>query len=241
MTDKLNEDLPQKGKGDTAHLVAKTVISAVPYFGGPAAEIFHHLIASPIEQRRDEWLKSIYDDLQKLEEKYESFETEVAFKHDVFVSTFLQASRHAVANHNEENRRDLLDAVLNSAVARNPDEIQQKIFVEWAGELTAWHIQILRLFETEQQRIPYLHLDSDKWQLNIATSKLANVIEEIHPEMRGNFHLYMQIVRELHSMGLITNSSPEKDMVAQIHHQPVLSSVGKEFLEFITSPLNTEI
>ncbi|MCC6615805.1 MAG: hypothetical protein IT320_20205 [Anaerolineae bacterium] len=240
MSDKPDDQLPKKRLGDVEHTAIKTLAALIPYVGGSLAELFNYLVAPPIEKRRDQWLKSLYDGLKGLEQKYEQFETGAAFENEEFVTTFLQATRHALVNHEKENLRALRNTVLNSALSSAPSEVRQKIFVDWAGELTAWHIRILKLFADEPSRIPEIHLSDSSWQMNIAADRLASLIEERYPETRGNYHLYMQIVGDLNSKGLLTNLLPEKGMASRIEHRPVLSPIAEDFLGFITSPIEED-
>lgn len=48
---------PRKNLGDTGHVVAKAVISAIPVLGGPASELFQALAVPPLEKRRQAWME----------------------------------------------------------------------------------------------------------------------------------------------------------------------------------------
>lgn len=234
------DEVPQKSLGDLGHTASKALISSIPVLGGSLAELFDALIAPPFEKRRNEWLEDLFDRLKRLEQKLEQFEYRTAFENADFFSTFLQATRHAMVNHNEENLRALRNAVLNSALPQAPEDVRQKIFVEWAGEFTAWHIRILRLFADEPWRIPVLDLgDSSWWLIDMASNELVKLIEEKYPETGGSIHLCLQIVGDLHTRRLLTNQVPE-DGVVRMESRPVLSPVAEEFLAFITSPIDDE-
>lgn len=229
--------VPTKNISDLGHTTAKALLASVPLIGGVAAEFFNYLVTPSIEQRRDAWLESILRGFASLEERFAEFEIGEVFQDDRFISAFLQATRYASLNHEAENLEALRNAVLNAAIPVPHDEIKQKMFIEWAGQLTAWHLRILRLFEKYQVQIPHLDLDDPKWRQNIATKRLADLIEEKHPETQGNYHLYMQVISDLHSRNLITNLLPERKMTTRIAHEPELSSIGRQFLKFITSPI----
>jgi hypothetical protein len=55
--------VPVQSKGDVAHAVVKTVLSAVPYAGGPAAELFALVIAPSLEKRRARWMEEVAEGL----------------------------------------------------------------------------------------------------------------------------------------------------------------------------------
>jgi hypothetical protein len=173
-----DDNLPQPGAKDATHTGVKTGLSVIPFVGGTIAEVFNLVIAPPIEKRRDQWLENLYARLKQLEEQFEQLDIHELAKDETFISTLLQATRHAIVNHDEENLRALRNAVLNSAVSQTPDTIKHKMFVEWAHELTAWHIRILRFFDENQHQVPNLNLDYNQWQGNVDSDKLVDVIWE---------------------------------------------------------------
>lgn len=214
--------------------MVRTIISSLPVVGPAFTEVFNYFIVPGIEKRREQWLKRIDDDISKLKQKV----MEIDLGSEGFVSTYIQAMRYAVLNHEEENLQALRNAVLNCLLPQDPDEISQKIFIEWAGELTAWHIRILKIFKEQSRLIPEFNLSDPDWEINVVVRKLAHLIEENYPDTIGNYHLYMLIIKDLHRRGLITNLFPERDMLARIARQPELSPIARDFLKFITSPLD---
>jgi len=204
------------------------------------AEYFGVLVPDSIEKRRDKWLENLALGFKALKEQFDNLQLEEVLERELFTSTFIQASRHAISNHNQENLLALRNIILNAALPSAPDEIRQKIFVDWAGELTAWHICILRVFKEEDFRIPCLDLDSPNWRKSITTDEIAQIIEDKYSEMKGNYALYMQIIGDLHSLGLLTNILPKKDMMAKNISRPVLSPIANDFWKFITSPIPEE-
>lgn len=50
---------PKKSAGDIAHTSAKAALSALPYVGGPAVELFQLVLQPPLEKRRAEWMERI--------------------------------------------------------------------------------------------------------------------------------------------------------------------------------------
>lgn len=168
---------PTKNAVDLGYTSIKALLGLVPPLG-TIAEFVSFFVASPVERRQDRWFTDLILNFERLEEHIEGFETGNAFENERFVSVFLQATHAAIINHNEENRKALRNAVLNSALATAPDEIRQKLFVQWAGELTAWHICILSLFAEETHRLPSLDLNEPQWRMNIATTQLGDIIEK---------------------------------------------------------------
>lgn len=234
----MDENPPAKQHFDGfAHTTAKALLSLIPVVGGTAAEYFAFFIASPVEKRRDQWLESVLHGLAELEERFKEFETGKIFESESFISVFLQATRYALIQHNQENLHALRNAVLNASLSVHPDDIREKMFVEWAGELTAWHIRLLRLFDENKGSIPSLNLDDPDWQLNIANQDLAELIESKYPDMKNNYQLYLQIVKDLHQRNLLTHKVPGRNTLSRIEHRPILSTTAEEFLTFIRSPI----
>jgi hypothetical protein len=47
-------------------MAGRAVLSAIPFVGGPASELFAFLIAPTLSRRRDEWFKELADAIEKL-------------------------------------------------------------------------------------------------------------------------------------------------------------------------------
>ncbi len=217
-------------------MVVKAVISMIPIAGSPAAELFAFIIAPPIEKRRDEWIQAIADGLYALQDKVNNFKLDDLAQNEAFVSTLLQASRSAIAHHQEEQRQALCNAVLNAALPEAPHDTRQKLFIGWLDELTVWHIKILTLFT--EPGVPDIDLDDERWRMDIALDKLGAFIEQNHAQLRGQFDLYVQLVSDLHSKGLIANKHPGRSIMTLHTRNPTLTELAKEFLRFIRSPLD---
>lgn len=233
-------DPPKRIFGDIAHTGIRAVLSSVPFVGAPAVELFAFLVAPPLEKRRDEWIRSIAEGLSALENERPGFQIDALAEDETFLTTLINASRAAIAASRDETRQALRNAVLNSSLPTAPDDIRQKIFVHWIDEFSAWHIKILALFE--DPGIPEINLDDPGWwRTDISLDYLANFIEDKLPETRGYYSLYIQIVIDHHTRGLIANTFPELKGIGRAEHlSPSLTPVGKEFLEFIRSPLKED-
>src|SRR5436309_15760455 len=116
--------------GDTVHVVVKAGLSAIPVLGGPAAEIFAHIIVPPLTKRRDEWLQSIAEGLTALERRVDKFSFDSLATNDAFVTMLMEASQIAIRNHAKVKREALRNAVLNAAL-ESPDELLQSILLNF--------------------------------------------------------------------------------------------------------------
>jgi len=85
--------LPQRTTGDYIHTTAKAALSAVPFVGGPAAELFALVLAPPLERHG---CKNLYESLKKLEQQVPGFKIDDLSKNEAFVSATIQASQIAL-------------------------------------------------------------------------------------------------------------------------------------------------
>ena len=122
---------PKAGAGDVAHTVVKAGLSAIPFIGGPAAEIFSAIIVPPLSKRRNEWIESIAKGLKTLEEKIDNFNIEALSQNEMFITTVMHASQAAIRNHQKEKLEALRNAVLNAALPNAPEEDIQLMFLNY--------------------------------------------------------------------------------------------------------------
>lgn len=231
-----NFEPPKSDSKDTLHSGIKIITSLVPGVGGLAAEIFGKLMPPPIEKRQQAWMESVAEGLQALEEKYNEFKIESLPENEVFVSTLLEATRAAMLTHQKEKLLALRNAVLNSALPQSPDETRQKMFLQLIDKFTEWHLKILNVFDN-RNGIPELNLDKSDWTMNLKVDQLATLIEKTYPEMKNQYRVYIQITKDLHSEGLISNLDIRKGMMTRIDRSPKVTPFGAEFLKFLKSPL----
>jgi hypothetical protein len=109
------DPLSATGK-DRALTVGRAAVSAVPYVGGPLAELAD-LLRSPLEKRREPWGQEIAEGLRRLEARVESLDPERLGDNPAFVSVMAQATQAAIKTHDQEKLQALRNAVLNAALA----------------------------------------------------------------------------------------------------------------------------
>ena len=93
---------PKKTSGDTAHTLAKAVLSAVPAIGGPLSVLFESVFTEPIEKRKQEWLARLALSIDLLTKKINDLTTERLSKDQVFISVAFHASQVALRCHQAE-------------------------------------------------------------------------------------------------------------------------------------------
>jgi hypothetical protein len=232
---------PDSSLGDTAHTLAKAGLSMVPLVGGPIAELLE-FITPPITKRRDEWMETIAQRLKMLEERVEGFRLEDLAQNEVFVTAFLQASQVAIRTHQQEKREALRNAVLNAALPNAPDDDLQQMFLSYVDVFTSWHLRVLKfLGELREQALEY-EAKHPGW----GWGEPETVFEDFFPELKTRPDFYTQILKDLSEKGLTDRDNLQfKAMTTLLGRQQQfrsrLTPFGKQFLGFITSPIEDEI
>ncbi len=109
MTDEFTE--PHRSPGDVAHAATKAILSAIPVIGGPSAELFAFIFAPPLERRRTEWVETISEVVEELQEKVADVIPEALSQDEAFITAAIHASQIAMRNHQEEKLEALRNAV----------------------------------------------------------------------------------------------------------------------------------
>ncbi len=177
--------------GDHAHAVAKAGISAVPFVGGPAAELFAALVTPPIENRRDEWMEEVGQALVRLEER--GMDLSKLQHNDDFIDIVMSATAAALRTANARKRAALKNAVVNTAVGSSPEESLAQVFVSLIDRFTEWHLKILELFQNPAVRVPR------------GVTSPAGVLTRAYPGLESRRSFYEQVWRDLYQSGLVSS------------------------------------
>lgn len=217
-----NLEPPKATRGDAAHAITKAGLSAIPVVGGPAVELFQHLVQPPLERRRAEWMAAVGEKLLELESR--GIDIEGLGQKDEFISAVMHASQIALRTHQDEKREALRNAVFNVAAGQSPGEALEHMFFEWIDSLSLLHIQILRLFQGPTP------------PPGISMGGLGSVLEHNMPHLRGHRHVYDQVWKDLYSRGLINTDSLHATMSGQGLAAKRTSEIGDAFLRFVSEP-----
>lgn len=233
MTESERKKKPKPKASDIAHSVVKAGLSAIPFVGGPAAELFNTIIAPPLAKRRDEWMESIADGLRDLEEKVENFKIEDLAEDEMFITAVIQASRIAVTNHQKEKLEALRNAVLNSALRNAPEEDIQLVFLNFVDVLTPWHLRVLKFFDNPLDWAEVNNINYPPWSAGAP----ATALEFALSELSGRREFYDKIVKDLYSHGLFTIESLHVTMTVGGMLASRTTEWGKSFIRFISDPM----
>jgi len=132
---------------DLGYVSLKSAFSLIPYnLGGPIAEIFSVVITPSLQKRKDEWLETLANNFNRLQEEVEGFSVEKLKDDPLFLTVVMQATTVAMRNHQKEKLDALRNMILNSALEIDLDESLQMYFLGLVDSLTVLHIRILQLF-----------------------------------------------------------------------------------------------
>jgi hypothetical protein len=226
------DGVPEREKGDIALTVVKAGVSAIPFVGGPAAELFGLVVTPSLDKRREEWMHSVANRLKGLEEKVKDFRMEDLSKNEEFISTLTHASQAALRSHQQEKLDALRNAVLNVAVGVGPDENVQLMFVNLVDNLTPLHLRILRFFQRPES--PTAKAGSPRRVHVMGTA--AEALESAMPELRGRQELYELVARDLHAAGLLSSNSLTSMATGPGIYAKRTTDLGDQFVRFITYP-----
>lgn len=230
----MSEDIkktPKPTGGDTAHMLVRAGLSAIPIVGGPAVEIFGAIINPPLSKRREKWIESIVDELVEMQEKVEGFSIESLSQNDVFITTVTHATQIAIRNHQKEKLEALKNIVLNVASGNSPNEDIQLMFLDYIDALTSWHLRFLQLFQD-----PRTYVIKEKGSYSeIAMGGVSSLFRLVFPEIANNRTFYEQITRDLYNRGLINidHSVLHTTMTGHGIVEKRTTEIGDQFLTFI--------
>jgi len=226
----MTNQFPDTERAETLLGMAKVGLSVVPVLGGAASELLEVVLGPQIERRRIEWLNSLAEGLEKLEEHVEGFRVD----RPALLSAMLQAGVIALRNHNEEKLAALRNAVLNVAISSAPGEDEHELFIALIDAFTRWHLRVLAFLADKdgtadkRGKLPF-----PNWYMG----GVSTVLEHVYPELEGRRSLYDLIVSDLHRAGLVNidtlhvTGTLEGYMLAKQS-----SEMGDRFLAFITEP-----
>jgi len=209
--------------------VAKAAVSAIPWVGGPAAELFALIFRPALDRRRDEWVSAIAAVVEELREKVDGITPESLAQDDSFITIAIQASQVAMRNHQSEKLEALRNAVQNSALPGAPEDDLKLMFLNLVDTLTPWHLRILKMLANP----PAWFSERGKPWPAIMAGGLSNVLEEAFPELQGRSDFYNLLGRELYTRGLSGTDGFGGLMTGEGLKARRTTEFGSQFLGFI--------
>jgi predicted PurR-regulated permease PerM len=223
------EKYPEKEKGDHLYSAAKGTLNLIPYVGGAVSTLFETVLSSPIDKRKEEWLKNLAATIDDLCNTVEGLKLENLANNNEFVSICIYASNIALRTHQDEKLKRILNAVRNSATGAIGDESKRMIFLRVIDEMTELHIRVF-IFLAEIERF-VKELDSKQPRSHTTNwGDARNVWDETYNDIRSQDHMLNVIVADLNRYGFVR--------IKEFHEarlDSVATQFGLEFNKFIKS------
>ena len=131
----------------------------------------------------------------------------------------------------------LHNAVVNPAFSTLVEEDLQHIFLNFVDELTPWHMRVLKFLDDPEE---WLRQSSNPAPKN-ALGTAASILFTAFPELEKKEDFTKQLFADLSARGL---ASDWESMTVITGRSGMLASrttsIGKQFLEFVTSPPKKE-
>ncbi len=221
---------PKVTTGDTAHLVAKAVLS--PLWG--ASELFERFVSSPLNKRTNEWMENVSDFL----EHNFGYDLEKLASNEKFITVFVQATRVAAQNHQKQKLNALRNAVVSSVFYQDISEDLQLIFIRFVDELTPSHLLILKFFIKFEQELVNLKSYPELFDFFHAHYEYSNAL------YRDEFKM---LIGDLNTRGLVRVSQDIGDFEDIYEASSILAEktddslprilvtqIAKDFIRFIS-------
>lgn len=217
-------------KKDAIHLLLTGSASLVPIVG----DIIKFIFEDPAMKRRDDWIQSIANRVQKLEENNISIEN--LKDNENFISAVFYASSIAVKTHSEEKHKRLLNALTNTALTPSIDETKQTIFLNLINEFTELHILLLEFFYNPNEKV--IQLESSN-NIIFNNNSFLQVLKDYYKDKLFNDEVLKIVINTLYSNNLISinNDRMSTTMTRDGLLTKRTTNIGDEFIEFIRNPL----
>jgi hypothetical protein len=245
------DELPtQIGAGDVVHTSLKTGLSMIPILGSPLAELFNASVTAPLAHRRDRWFETLAKELEELKEKSANFDLTVLCKNEDFLSILSIALVGVLKTSSEQKHEAFKNVVINSVRHTRVSFNYKEKYASFIETHTDEHFKMLNFFANPRR---FLYGEDDYVRVN-GYSTIVDLLED------GNFksrsYKFEDFIRE-NLCGIVIVGDPELDFILMIvndlnsqrlikcdlesedyesYDKPKITSLGKEYLKFITSP-----
>lgn len=222
------EELPQENWKDHSHASVKAGLNLVPIVGGALASVFDTVFSSPIDKRKEAWLRDLALSVDELCNQVKDLTPEKLSQNEQFISAYLQASNIAIRTHHEAKLSALKAAVKNTVLIHDYTESKKLIFIRIIDEMTPLHFKILDFLNNPEKYIAELN---SKQRPNTQThwGDLRNVWDESFEDIKSSDPLIDIVVSDLNRFGFIYIDQFHKASMS-----PVSTETGKQFIGFIS-------
>lgn len=221
------EPYPDKrSASDYLQPIAKGIPGIVPLAGGILSEVIGETWQPALERRRNEWFRELGKRMDRLETAHVDLKKRLETEQMLTVTSI--ATLSAMTTNQEEKRDALRAAVINSAIAAEPDHEIQLLFLRLIDQLTAAQLQLLKFIDD-----PGAGLDARGVERpSISMGSVGHLIEGAFPQWDKDFYTLMHadLERAQLSHGISGMMSAGGIWAGKT------TELGKRFLRFVTEP-----
>ena len=203
---------------DIVEVTMKTAASVIP-IGGPLVTTVYDVVKSnALARRQEQWKNVIEERLSKIEEKLE-----MIGDNDLFATALIKATETAMKTANEEKRKCLANAVINS-VRMDIEEEKMIVFLDLLDRYTISHIKIINFFFKPTR---FNGVSSDSYGMGSPKEPLFSV----YPELENL--LFDKIYNDLYVDGMVSTQNLNVTITGRGMVSKRTTELGDEFLKFI--------
>lgn len=218
-----------KSKIDHSLSVIKAAVNAIPVAGGPIGSLLSDYLPSTVEKRKTEFLINLGKDLESVEERLQN---DFVSK-DYFLSTFMQAFRRAIENHQDEKVTAFRAIIVNSAIDQSPKEDEIASFISITDRLTALHIKLLKILADPQKAVDANEQAKIRFE-SISMGGLSTLFQMLLSDYPVD--LVDVSFRDLYNMGLQNTERGGVTMTRDGIVSKRTTDFGDRYLRYITLP-----
>ncbi|WP_159079559.1 hypothetical protein [Plantactinospora sp. BC1] len=223
---------------------AEMVVSAIPGVGGPLGIVLADVLARPYNRRMEEWLTDLAVALRELEERVGDFEH--LANNEAFVDAVAAGTR--IAERSRREKRELLrNAVLNTALAVDPDEDRQHVFFDLIDRLPPVALRLLKFLADPQYREDMTGSEPSFSQSELVpVADIAHRLSPIQPQGDDSGDVEVLLDKQcerlrdegLLDVGALSEAGYNGDHRYFAHHVRLdaVTRFGRSFVAFIEDP-----
>jgi hypothetical protein len=210
---------------------AKALISFIPFAGGAVGSVLADVMAERKQQRLNDFLTQLKDDLEKNEEKVNK---DLVAKDD-FLDIFELTAKKVMEERNEVKRLAYKNILVNGLIQTdtNFDDIEQCIRL--VENTTENNIYLLKVLSDPEGHNTSLGEPVKQPNGNMSTTTLSRVLQKLLPGWQGG--KILENLKDLEFIGMILPiSNSFQDMVTANGLSPVVNSLtlkGERFVKYL--------
>ena len=217
--------------------IARGGLSAVPLVGGLLVEGFTGATTAGRLARQQKWMEEISEAVNRLVLEPRGLTMEDLSTDEGFLNVIGAASRAAVETSDEVKLDALRNAVLNSTLGLDTEADRRAILMDIVVSLTPTHIKLLGLLRDPREWL-------ERAGRPVSPSRSGSLIDLIffaYPEMLEAQSVLAHVVNDLQAKGLTDKVSLFSHMTLAGLMAGHASPLGRQLLEYISSPMEPQV